>query len=178
MEVIRDSVVYAGESESGHLPGLYYLVSWKKYPKKMNTWELISAIQHLRKLISSFHKDYADKPITTSPPMAWSTVNLLVKQKWWQPTEYAKKRAKWDDKKEAIRRNLSQCNSRDRSRQVAGHLFPWHRERRGAGNGSLIIGSLTPEELYSTLFWPTPLSSKSLLKQTPLFFINLFFPFF
>ena len=31
VEAIRDSAVYARESESGHLPGLYYLVSWKDY---------------------------------------------------------------------------------------------------------------------------------------------------
>ena len=30
---IYNSAVYARESEAGHLPGLYYLVSWKGYPK-------------------------------------------------------------------------------------------------------------------------------------------------
>ena len=39
IEAIRDSGVYAKESESGHLPGLHYLVSWKGYPKEENTWE-------------------------------------------------------------------------------------------------------------------------------------------
>ena len=34
VEVIWDSKVYAKESESGHLSGLYYLISWKKYPMK------------------------------------------------------------------------------------------------------------------------------------------------
>ena len=28
VEAIWDSAVYAREAESGHLPGLYYLVSW------------------------------------------------------------------------------------------------------------------------------------------------------
>ena len=37
MEAIRDSAVYARESESGHLPGLYFLVSWKRYPEEENT---------------------------------------------------------------------------------------------------------------------------------------------
>ena len=37
VEVIRDSEVYARESESGHLPGLYYLVLWKRYPEEENT---------------------------------------------------------------------------------------------------------------------------------------------
>ena len=36
IEAIRDSAVYAKESESGHLPGLYYLVSWKGYPEEEN----------------------------------------------------------------------------------------------------------------------------------------------
>ena len=80
VEAIRDSEVYARESESGHLPGLYYLVSWKGYPEEENTWEPASAVQHLRKLISSFHKDHPDKPtatspaINTAPPMARLTV--------------------------------------------------------------------------------------------------------
>ena len=47
VEAIRDSAVYARESE-GHLSGLYYLVSWKGYPEEKNTWEPASAVQHLR----------------------------------------------------------------------------------------------------------------------------------
>ena len=80
VEAIRDSAVYARESESGHLPGLYYLVSWKRYPEEENTWEPASAVQHLRKLISSFYKDHLDKPTATTPtintvsPMARPTV--------------------------------------------------------------------------------------------------------
>ena len=34
VEAIRDSDVYARESESGHLPGLYYLISWKATRRK------------------------------------------------------------------------------------------------------------------------------------------------
>ena len=44
VEAIRDSAVYARESESGHLPGLYYLVSWKGYPEEENIWEPASAV--------------------------------------------------------------------------------------------------------------------------------------
>ena len=99
---IRDSAVYARESESGHLSGLYYLLSWKKYLEKENTWELVSAVQHLRKLISLFHKDYLDKPTTTSPaidttpPMARPTVKPTrpLKRKQGQLTRRNKKRAK------------------------------------------------------------------------------------
>ena len=79
VEGIRDSTVYAKESAAGHLPGLYYLISWKGYPEE-NTWEPVSAVQHLRKLISTFHKDNPDKPTATSlpvdtaPPMARPTI--------------------------------------------------------------------------------------------------------
>ena len=37
VEAIQDSAIYAQESESVHLPGLYYLVSWKSYPEEKNT---------------------------------------------------------------------------------------------------------------------------------------------
>ena len=37
VEIIWDSAVYTRELELGHLPGLYYLVSWKGYPEKENT---------------------------------------------------------------------------------------------------------------------------------------------
>ena len=37
VEVIRDSEIYARESESDHLPGLYYLVSWQRYLEEENT---------------------------------------------------------------------------------------------------------------------------------------------
>ena len=61
VEAICDSAAYIRESETSHLPELYYLVSWKSYPEEENTWEPALAIQQLRKLISSFHKDYLDK---------------------------------------------------------------------------------------------------------------------
>ena len=65
VEAIRDSTVYARESK-GHLSGLYYLVACKGYPEKQNTWEPVLAVQHLKKLISSFHKDHLEKPTATS----------------------------------------------------------------------------------------------------------------
>ncbi len=68
VEAIRNSTVYMTESE-GHLPGFYYLVSWKGYPKEENTWELTSMVLHLRKLISIFHRDHLNKPTVTSPPI-------------------------------------------------------------------------------------------------------------
>ena len=69
VEGICDSAVYAGESEVGHLLGLYYLVSWKGYPKNKSTWEPASAVQHLRKMVNTFYKNNPNKPIATSPPI-------------------------------------------------------------------------------------------------------------
>ena len=125
VEAIRDSAVYAKESKSGHLPGLHYLISWKKYPEEKNTWKPASAVQHLRKLINSFHKNHPNKPTATSlainitPPMARPTVKLTepLKRKQERPTGHTR-RAKRGDKKEATRRNPSQCNSK--SQKPAG----------------------------------------------------------
>ena len=44
VEAICDSAVYASKSRSGELPGLYYLVEWKKYLKKENTYKSLSAV--------------------------------------------------------------------------------------------------------------------------------------
>ena len=85
VKAICDSAVYAKESESSHLLGLYYLVFWKRYLEEENTWESALAIQHLRKLISLFHKNYPDKPtmifeaINTTLPMAQPTIKPIVK---------------------------------------------------------------------------------------------------
>ena len=85
IKAIWNSAVYAKESELGHLPGFYYLISWKRYPKEENTWEPALAIQYLRKLISSFYKDHLDKltmtfsTINTAPPMARPIVRPRVK---------------------------------------------------------------------------------------------------
>ena len=84
MEAICNSAVYTRKS-AGHLPELYYLVFWKSYLEEENTWKPYSAVQHLRKLISSFHKDPLDKPTTTSeaidtaPPIAKPTIKPAAK---------------------------------------------------------------------------------------------------
>ena len=44
VEAIRDSAVYARESELGHLLSLYYLVSWKRYLEEENTRKPASAV--------------------------------------------------------------------------------------------------------------------------------------
>ena len=99
VEAIRDSAVYAKEADE-HLPGLYYLVAWKGYLEEENTWEPSSTVMHLRKMVSTFHKDHPEKPTATSaplnsaPPMAKPTIQLPAKRKRGRPTGRAKKRAK------------------------------------------------------------------------------------
>ena len=84
VEAIKDSAIYVKEAER-HLPDLYYLVSWKGYPEEKSTWEPSSAVIHLRKMISAFHKDHPEKLTATSPlldsatPMAKPSVKPPVK---------------------------------------------------------------------------------------------------
>ena len=98
---IWDSAVHASKSESGQLPGLYYLVAWKGYPEEENTSKPSFAVQHLKKLINFFYKDYPEKPtassppINSAPPMARPTVRPTpLKQKRGQPVGDASKCAK------------------------------------------------------------------------------------
>ena len=106
VEVIQDSAVFAKETD-GHLLGLYYLIAWKGYPEKKNTWEPFLSVMHPQKMISIFHKDYPKEPIATSslldtaPPMAWPIVNFPTKQKQRQSKGRTTKRAKWGDKEES-----------------------------------------------------------------------------
>ena len=90
------------ESESGHLPGFYYLIAWKRYLEEENTWKPASVIQHLRKLINPFYKDHLDKLTATSPvidiatPMARPTVKPTkpTKKKRRRPANSINKQAK------------------------------------------------------------------------------------
>ena len=93
VEAIQDRTVYARESE-GLLSGLYYLVSWKNYPKEENTWEPVLAVQYHRKLISLFHKDDPEKPIATSLPVNFTPLiarPTVIKRKQGQPANSANK---------------------------------------------------------------------------------------
>ena len=84
MEIIWDSAVYANKLKSGHQPSLYYLVAWKGYPKEENTWDLLSAVQHLKKLICFFCKNQSMKPnatfllIDSALPMARPIFKAIV----------------------------------------------------------------------------------------------------
>ena len=99
IKAIQDSAIYAKEVD-GHFSGLYYLVAWKDYPEEENTWESSLAVMHLRKMVSTFHKDHLEKPTATSvpldfaAPMAKPTIQLLAKQKQERLTGRAKKRIK------------------------------------------------------------------------------------
>ena len=92
VEAIWDRVVYVRESKLDHLLGFYYLVSWKEYIEKKNTWKPASAVQHLRKLINSFHEDHPYNPTSTSSTINITTpmARLTVK-----PTKYPKQKRGW-----------------------------------------------------------------------------------
>ena len=101
VKVIENSMLYAMESKSGHLLGLYYLVAWKDYFEEENIWKLFSAVQNLRKLIRLFHKNHLEKPIATSLPINFallmakpifkSTAKSTTEQKWGRPANSANK---------------------------------------------------------------------------------------
>lgn len=65
IEAIWDSVIYGNKLQLGQLPGFYHLIAWKSYPKKENTWEPSSAVQHLKKMFIAFDKNHPEKSIAT-----------------------------------------------------------------------------------------------------------------
>ena len=84
VDAIINSAVYAKEAKR-HLPGLYYLVSWKNYPEEKSTWEPSSAIMHLWEMISIFHKDYPKNPMAISPPL--NSAPLMAKPSFKLPVK-------------------------------------------------------------------------------------------
>ena len=88
VEEIWKSAVYANRAER-HLPGLYYPVAWKRYLKKEKTWKLLSAVQHLKKLINSFYKELPEKPTAIFPPIDFT---LLMARPTVKPTRPSTKR--------------------------------------------------------------------------------------
>ena len=63
---IQNSAVYAKQLTTSQLPGPYYLVLWKSYPEEENTWEPVSAIQHLWTLVTAYHKNNPEKSLAIS----------------------------------------------------------------------------------------------------------------
>lgn len=86
VKAIQDSIVY-GKEVDGHLLILYYLVAWKSYSKKENTWKPASVIMHLQKVINIFYKNYLEKLKTISVlldsalPIAKLAIKLPIKCK-------------------------------------------------------------------------------------------------
>ena len=88
IEAICNNNAYAKELDSGHhLPGLHYLISWKGHPEEKNIWEPALAIQHIWRLIITFHKEHLGKLIVTSslidfaPPIARPIVKPTLSTK-------------------------------------------------------------------------------------------------
>lgn len=81
-----------------HSLNLYYLISWKSYSEGENTWELVVAIQHLRKLFTTYHKKHLEKSTAMFKPinnaslivrslkaLERSLEPVTIKKKWAQP---------------------------------------------------------------------------------------------
>ena len=85
MEAIRNSAVYTRELKSDHILSFYYLILWKEYSEEKNIWEPTLTVQHLKKLINSFHKDHLDKPIAifeainSAPPIRKPIIKSTAK---------------------------------------------------------------------------------------------------
>lgn len=78
VETIWDSTVYAKKSKvGGHLLGFYYLVLWRDYPEKKNTWKPALAIQHLWRLVIRFHKKHLKTEMTILSLI--NTTSLMAK---------------------------------------------------------------------------------------------------
>ena len=84
VKAIRDNTVFAKKAD-GYLSRLYYLVTWKGYLEEKNIWEPSSAVIHLRKMVSTFHKNHLEKLTAISAnldsvlPMAKLTIQLSTK---------------------------------------------------------------------------------------------------
>ncbi len=100
VKAIIDSAVYGQQINNSQMPGLYYLVLWNGYLEKENTWEPSLAVIHLRKLISTFHKEHPEKPtvksppLDSAPPMARLTIPKEPKQKRSRPSKGVNKRGR------------------------------------------------------------------------------------
>lgn len=99
IKTIIDSVVNDKEANI-QMPSFYYLVLWKGYLDKENTWKPWEVVMDLQKLISNFHKKDPEK-LTVTFALLDSTLliaSLMVpkelKQKFGCPSKEANKRDK------------------------------------------------------------------------------------
>ncbi len=88
VKVIINSAAYGQQTnDSYQMSGFYYLVSWKSYPEKKNTWEPLLVVIHLQKLINTFYKKYLKKltitslPLDSVLPIARPSISKKLKQK-------------------------------------------------------------------------------------------------
>ena len=139
---------------------------------------------HLRKMVSTFHKDHLEKPIATptpldfAPSMAKPTIQLPTKRKQRQLTGCAKKKhVKWGNKKEAPRKR------QQGEIRVSVILKPEAGRRpeiclsgvESVGEPAVTVWPLAVWLLknYTTPYFdpilhhPSPSSSKSLIIQVP-----------
>ncbi len=99
VKAIIDSVVYS-QQNNNQMPGLYYLVLWKGSLKEENTWDPSLVVIHLRKLISTFHKEHPKKPTATSLLLGFALLMAKPmfpkkpKQKRSHPNKRANKRGR------------------------------------------------------------------------------------
>ena len=101
VKAIVDSAIYSQQAnDSNQMPGFYYLVLWKGYPKEENIWEPLLVVIYLWKLISTFYKEHPEKSIAISLlldfalPMARSTIPKELKQKHNYLSKGANKRSR------------------------------------------------------------------------------------
>lgn len=99
--------------QAGHLPGLYYLLSYKSYPDEKNTWELALVVQHFWKLVTTFYKHYPDKPIAMFFPV---NIALSMAKPSMKPIKFTNKATKitkqkqdWPSKNKASKRAKKSC---------------------------------------------------------------------
>lgn len=95
VEAIYNNKIYVKESDSCHLPGFHYLVSWKDYLKEENTWELVSAVQYLWRFVTNFHKEYSEKSIMISLPIDFT---LIMAKPTIRPKTSIKQKYGWPNK--------------------------------------------------------------------------------